>query len=379
MNDPAGLYIHVPFCRSRCGYCAFYSMARKPDENYVNALLEEMRLRAPLLKGEVCDTLYFGGGTPSLLPVGDVRHVLEGVRKNFTLSDEAEITMEMNPCDMNAPYLKEIHDLGINRISVGVQSNQGRLLRAIGRQHTASEAEAAVKRAYHLGFHNISIDLMDELPGQSVEDFHKTLLWAVHLPITHLSVYSLILEEGTRFFALNRQGKLPRPTEEESWAMYQDMCRTLPHYGFRRYEISSFARKGFESRHNLKYWKLDNYLGLGPSASSRIGRDRFTDDPGLRLYEKNLLSGELPPTTVEHLSEKDEMEEYCFLHLRMRTGIPLDEFKERYGEDITCWYGEQIHDLLKEKLIRINEGHLFLTYHGAALGNYVFEQFLRDE
>lgn len=374
-----GLYIHIPFCRSRCAYCGFYSIGTKPDDRFLKALEREMEMRSPLFKDRLVDTIYLGGGTPSSLTEDQLTELMEKVRQYFHISENPEITMEMNPCDMKDSYLRHTLSLGINRISVGVQSHDDRLLRKIGRLHRASEAEKAVKRAYALGFHNISIDLMYELPGQSVEDFRKSLLWAVHLPITHVSVYSLILEEGTRFAQLAERGKLLRPTEEESWAMYQDMCRILPHYGFERYEISSFARKGFRSRHNRKYWELSDYLGLGPAASSRIGRKRFTVHPGVRLYEKELLSGERPLEDVEPLSEKDEMEEYCFLHLRMKEGIPLQDFQNRYGRPLTYWYEKQVDLLKKQKLIKEEGGCLFLTYHGAALGNYVFEQFLRDE
>lgn len=374
-----GLYIHIPFCRSRCAYCGFYSIGTKPDDRFLKALEREMEMRSPDFKDRLVDTIYLGGGTPSSLTEGQLTELMEKVRQYFHISENPEITMEMNPCDMTDSYLRHTLSLGINRISVGVQSHDDRLLRKIGRRHRASEAETAVKRAYALGFHNISIDLMYELPGQSVEDFRKSLLWAVHLPITHVSVYSLILEEGTRFAQLAERGKLLRPTEEESWAMYQDMCRILPHYGFERYEISSFARKGFRSRHNRKYWELSDYLGLGPAASSRIGRNRFTVHPGVRLYEKELLSGERPLEDVEPLSEKDEMEEYCFLHLRMKEGIPLEDFQNRYGRPLTYWYEKQVDLLKKQKLLKEEKGYLFLTYHGAALGNYVFEQFLRDE
>lgn len=374
-----GLYIHIPFCRSRCAYCGFYSIGTKPDDRFLKALEREMEMKSPDFKDRIVDTIYLGGGTPSSLTEGQLTELMEKVRQYFRISENPEITMEMNPCDMTDSYLRHTLSLGINRISVGVQSHDDRLLRKIGRLHRASEAEKAVKRAYALGFHNISIDLMYELPGQSVENFRESLLWAVHLPITHVSVYSLILEEGTRFAQLAERGKLLRPTEEESWAMYQGMCRILPHYGFERYEISSFARKGFRSRHNRKYWELSDYLGLGPAASSRIGRKRFTVHPGVRLYEKELLSGERPLEDVEPLSEKDEMEEYCFLHLRMKEGIPLEDFQSRYGHPLAFWYEKQVDLLKKQKLLKEEKGHLFLTYHGAALGNYVFEQFLRDE
>lgn len=374
-----GLYIHIPFCRSRCSYCGFYSVGRKPDDRFVSALLEEMKSRAPSFQNRLCDTLYLGGGTPSFLSIRQLSAIMKGIRSCFHFSENPEITMEMNPCDMTDSYLSAARELGINRISIGVQSHDDRLLKAIGRLHTASEAEKAIRRAYAAGFHNMSIDLMYELPRQTVEDFRKSLLWAVHLPVNHVSVYSLILEEGTRFTQLAARGLLPRPTEEESWAMYQDMCRILPHYGLERYEISSFARKGFRSRHNRKYWELSDYLGMGPGASSRIGRTRFTVTPGVNLYEKEWLSGGRPPEETEHLSEKDEMEEYCFLHLRMKEGIPLEDFGNRYGQPLSYWYKKQVALLKKQKLLKEDKGHLFLTYHGAALGNYVFEQFLRDE
>lgn len=337
-----GLYIHIPFCRSRCAYCGFYSIGRKPDAPFLKALAKEMEMRSPAFQDYLCDTIYLGGGTPSSLSENQLAEVMDNIRRRFHISEHPEITMEMNPCDMTDSYLRHARALGINRISIGVESHDDRLLKSIGRLHTASEAEKAVKRAWDLGFRNISVDLMYELPGQSVMDFRKSLLWAVHLPITHVSVYSLILEEGTRFAQLADKGKLLRPTEEESWAMYQDMCRILPHYGFERYEISSFARKGYRSRHNQKYWELSDYLGLGPAASSRIGRTRFTISPGVRMYEKDLLTGSAPAEEREELTEKDEMEEYCFLHLRMKEGIPLDDFEHRYGHPLSFWYGRQV-------------------------------------
>ncbi len=374
-----GIYIHIPFCRSRCDYCGFYSIGRKPSDRFVQAMVKEIEIKAPTFADRTVDTVYLGGGTPSSLSEAQLAEIFSSLRANFSISRDAEITMEMNPCDMSDSYLSNARALGVNRLSVGVQSHDDRLLRAIGRLHTAKEAERAVKRAYRLGFHNISVDLMYELPGQSVSDFEKSICWALHLPVNHMSIYSLILEEGTRMAQLAEKGCLPRPTEEESWAMYQAMCRLLPHYGLERYEISSFARKGYRSRHNQKYWELADYLGLGPAACSRIGRERRENLPGVRLYEKELLSGNLPHEEIEKLSEADEMEEYCFLHLRMKEGIPLADFQKRYGKDIRHWYGKVIDNLLAKKLLREQDGALSLTYRGTALGNYVFGEFLREE
>lgn len=378
MTKTLGLYIHIPFCRSKCGYCDFYSMTSRLDEIYIRALVREIEMRSPDFKDRTCDTVYFGGGTPSLLSEEMVRKIMHALRAHFHISSDAEITMEMNPCDMSEEYLLSVKDAGINRISVGAQSHNDRLLRILGRQHTAKDAEKAIRRAYKAGIHNISLDLMYELPGQSVEDFEDSLHWTVHLPVNHMSVYSLILEEGTRFYSLLEKGRLPRPTELESWKMYQDMCRILPNYGFERYEISSFARKGYRSRHNMKYWLFDDYLGLGPAACSRIGHDRIENLPRLRMYEKELLTGHLPPMEVDHLSESEDMEEYCFMHLRMKEGFNRYRFQERYGEMPEKWYGKQMDFLKKKKLIKEENGQIHMTPHGTAIGNYVFEQFLRD-
>lgn len=378
MTDTLGLYLHIPYCRSRCAYCGFYSNAQIPPDAFVEALLAEMKQKSPRFRQTV-DTVYLGGGTPSALTADQLGRLFAGVRAFFRVADDAEITMEMNPCDMTEAYLAAARSFGVNRLSVGVQSRDDRLLRAIGRRHTASEAERAVKRAYRMGFHNISVDLMYELPGQSPRDFERTLLWAVHLPVQHLSVYSLILEEGTLLAQRAEQGRLPRPTEEESWAMYQAMCRIPPHYGFARYEISSFARPGFASRHNAKYWRLDEYLGLGPAACSRIGRERWQVLPGARRYIRELLDGREAPMERTVLSEAEEMEEYCFLHLRQRGGIPREDFVRRYGAPVERWYEEALTTLKKENLLAEADGHIFLTYRGAALGNTVFEAFLRSD
>ena len=377
MTKNLGLYLHIPFCRSRCGYCGFYSIGRSPTDRFTEALVKEMEMKGPAFQNRLCDTVYLGGGTPSSLSKDQLGEIFHGLREHFQISETAEITMEMNPCDMTEDYLTQAQRLGVNRISIGVQSHDDRLLKAIGRLHSAKEAEQAVKRAYRLGFHNISIDLMYELPGQSVEDFEKSIRWAVHLPVNHMSIYSLILEEGTRFSQLADRGELQRPTEEESWAMYQAMCRMLPHYGLERYEISSFARKGYRSKHNQKYWELADYLGLGPAAASRIGHSRMENTPGVRMYERELLLGHRPPEEREDLSMEEEMEEYCFLHLRMKEGIPLSDFEKRYGKPLSFWYSEGLKKLKDLHMIREEEGHISMTYHGAAMGNFVFEQFLR--
>lgn len=378
MTETLGLYIHVPFCKSRCQYCGFYAVTKGDMGRYVDAAAAEMARFAPSFRDRRADTLYLGGGTPSALPKEELSRLMAAVRAHFSIAPDAEITMEMNPSDMTEEYLTAVRDAGVNRLSIGVESHDDRLLSAIGRRHTAKEAEQAVKRAYRLGFHNISIDLMYDLPRQRPEDFEASLLWAMHLPITHLSVYSLIIEEGTPFAFQHARGRLPRPTEEESWAMYQAMCRIPPHYGMKRYEISSFARKGKESRHNEKYWRLDDYLGIGPGAASRIGRVRRTNEGNLSAWEKSLFSGEDVPGEVLHLTEAEDMEEYCFLHLRMVEGIDREAFRKRYGGDLERWYEKELAWLRENRLLSDDGRRVAMTGRGEALGNVVFEKFLRS-
>ena len=342
MTENLGLYLHIPFCKSRCSYCNFYSIGMKADDKFVKALEKEIELKSCNYKNKICDTIYFGGGTPSTLSSIQVESIMKKLFRHFNISKNAEITMELNPCDMTKEYLASIRKIGINRISVGIQTNYDSLLLKIGRLHTAKQAEKAIYQAKKEGFSNISIDLMYELPMQTSKDFKNTLLWAVHLPIRHMSIYSLIIEEGTRFSQLYKKGLLNRPSEEASWEMYQSMCRILPHYGFERYEISSFAQKGYKSEHNMKYWKLDDYLGLGPAACSRIKHERRENLPGVRLYQKQLLSGENPPEKIYKLSVEEEMEEFCFLQLRMKEGINKEKFVERYNKDIKEIYEDKI-------------------------------------
>lgn len=378
-NKNLGLYVHIPFCKSRCNYCGFYSVAQIPNDRFISALIKEIEIKSRSFKERKCDTLYFGGGTPSSLSIKQLKNIVQAIKESFDISEDAEVTMEMNPSDMDDEYIEKTLEMGINRISVGVQNNHDRLLKQIGRNHSAAGAERAVKRAFRKGYRNISIDLMSELPGQSVRSFENTLKWAVHLPIVHMSIYSLIIEPKTRFAQLAEKGILQRPTENESWEMYQDMCRILPHYGFERYEISSFARNKYESRHNRKYWKLDDYLGFGPSACSRIGKKRIENLPGVHFYEKELTINHQVPQEITVLSEKEEMEEFCFLGLRMKKGINKNAFKRRYEKNIHDIYDETIKKLIEKKLLEETEEHIFMTYKGTALGNYVFEQFLFDK
>lgn len=325
------------------------------------------------------DTVYIGGGTPSTMGGDGTAFLMSRIHRLFTVVPGVETTMEMNPCDMTQDFLEKTKAAGINRISIGIQSFQDKILKKIGRRHTAEEGAQAVRRAWRAGYRNISIDLMYDLPGQTPEDFQKSLKKAVHLPISHLSVYSLIIEDGTPFGRLDRAGRLLRPTEGDSWRMYQTMCRLLPHYGFERYEISSFARRGFQSVHNKKYWTGHSWLGIGPSAVSYMDGQRWKNTPSLPKYMDCLSKGIRPQREEEVLGITERMEEYCFLRLRMTEGLPRKEFQSLFGQAPENWYGQQIQFLIKNGLLEDKENFLKMTPKGMALGNFVFENFIRTE
>lgn len=263
----AGIYLHIPFCKTICGYCDFYSLTRlgRMDE-LVDAIVKEMAIRQNYLKGENVDTIYFGGGTPSLLNSGHWHKIFDGLNRHFTIDAGAEITIEMNPDDCTDSYIEMISALPANRVSLGIQSFRDELLIYMGRRHNARAARVAVKKLQHAGFDNISIDLIYALPGQTFEMWTEDLAEAVSMGVQHISSYHLGIEKGTRFHKLHKEGKLPEADESLSEMMFLHLHNTCEANGFEHYEISNFAIAGLYSKHNSAYWQRKAYLGLGPSA-----------------------------------------------------------------------------------------------------------------
>lgn len=326
--EKTGLYIHIPFCARKCFYCDFFSVPYNVDsaEPYVTALINQLR---SFPRREV-DTVYFGGGTPSLLPARDLARLLEAVARHMTLERGAEITLELNPETASPDRLAELHGAGINRLSVGLQSADDETLRRIGRRHTAAQVVKAIEQAAAIGFENISVDIMLALPGQTPDLLNQTLAIAGNLPVSHVSAYLLKLADGTPF---GRQPPSGLPDDDAQAALYEQCVSRLNMLGFRQYEISNFARPGFESRHNLKYWLCQPYLGLGPGAHSGLDGRRYRFAPDLDTYlELYLKESDVPCAEKAFISEGAfTVEDAIMLRLRLAAGLDLDEIYKLYN------------------------------------------------
>jgi len=376
-----GIYVHIPYCIQKCGYCDFVSApicgAAEEMASYAAALRAEILREAPLLRARWGDaaTVYIGGGTPTALPAA----LLTGIIKVLTSAAgmPTECTVEANPGTVDEIYLAQLKAAGVSRISLGVQSFDDGLLRVIGRIHTAAEAARAFHAARRAGFTNISLDLMYGLPQQTLEDLKRSVAAAIALSPEHISVYGLTVEEGTPFAAAAEKGCLPLPQAEDEEAMYEHIVHPLPACGYRRYEISNFARPGFESRHNLSYWKNVPYLGVGAAAHSYLDGMRWANESDTAAYIGALSAG-APVRTPEDAARTaaNAMEEYAFLALRTAEGIDEQDFFRTFGVPVDVPYGTVIADLIAQGFLSRLDGRIHLTERGMKFGNEIFYSFL---
>lgn len=360
--NKAGIYIHIPFCVKKCNYCAFLSgpAGSGVRQEYVNHLIEEIRLRSREVPE--ADTIYFGGGTPSLLTPEQIGHILEEVRKAFRITKGAEVTLEANPGTLTEESLAGYGNAGINRLSMGVQSMDDRRLRYLGRIHTAEEVRRDVKMAREAGFHNINLDLIFAIPGTHVSDAMEDLEAIAALEPEHISFYSLQLEEGTSFFRDFEAGKLREVPDETDREMYHRGIQALREKGYRHYEISNFARPGYESRHNSKYWNMAEYVGLGLGASSYTGHRRMVNETDLKAYSEMLDRGELAFMEVHENSEEDDISEAVFTGLRREEGI---RYRDVLGSEAAFW--KYFREALPEAREYETGGFLEMTDEGLRL------------
>lgn len=402
------LYLHVPFCVRKCNYCDFLSAVHPEEtrERYVEALCAEIRARGKEYSGRIVTSIFFGGGTPSLLLPAQISRIMDGIRETFPVASDAEITMECNPGTVKSPentdgektrensdgerlqgdtaeeerlagYLKA----GINRLSIGLQSANDEELKLLGRIHDYEAFLRTYQAARAAGFSNVSVDLMNALPGQTLDSWKETLekVLALKPMPEHLSVYSLILEEGTRFFTWDGEGKftgkLQIPSEELDREMYAHTGRRLRETGFEQYEISNYAREGRECRHNYGYWIRKEYLGLGLGAASLLDETRYSNETDLRKYLKDPLAGR----TAQPLGRKERMEEFLFLGLRTCRGVKRKEFQECFGEPLDQYWQAVIEKNVADGLLLDDEEGIRLTARGMDLSNYVSAQFLLEE
>ncbi|MBQ3442430.1 MAG: radical SAM family heme chaperone HemW [Selenomonadaceae bacterium] len=361
------IYIHVPFCERKCNYCAFNSKVSDAAERqaYVEALTKEINLRAD---DSTVETIYFGGGTPTTLELGELEKILWAVRKAFSVDERAELTIEANPGTVDGNYLRGLKSLGFNRLSLGVQSFDDGLLKTLGRIHDSRAAIETVELA-KIFFGNVSVDLMYGLPNQTLNHLRRDLERVKALDAQHVSIYGLEIEEGTKFFELRNQ--LPLPDEETCADMYDLITETLPTLGFRRYEISNFAKEGFESRHNVGYWTGKKYFGFGAGAHSFDGALRTSNVRDVAAYIKGGV-----PIVEEVITRQAAMEEFCFLGLRMTAGISAQTFRKKFGVNISEVFGAVIAKNRQRGLLEVSGDRIYLTARGMALGNEVFADFL---
>ncbi len=382
LSMAAGIYIHIPFCKSRCSYCDFATdVYRSNDavERYVAALCSEIRgfgnngQPPATAGGSDVDTIYFGGGTPSLLKPEQLEAILTAVKAQFAVRPDSEVTMEMNPATVTRESLRAFRSLGVNRASFGVQTFNDRALKLLARGHDADDARSTFALLREAGFDNISFDLIAGLPGQGMADWKTNLAEAVSFLPEHLSLYLLEIHEGTPLAEQVRSGRQPRPDEELSAEMYELMLDELAGAGYVQYEISNFSRLGRESRHNSKYWLLDPVLGFGVSAHSFDGRQRYANERDTARYVELINRSGSAEVMRENI---DVASEYIFLGLRMEAGIDLGNYTKRFGRDLTTEYGSELERLRDAGLIEIEGDRLRLTLRGKLFSNEVFAVFV---
>ncbi len=378
-TKPVSLYLHFPFCERKCRYCDFLSGPASDEarENYIHLLCREIVLRREEVKGPV-DTIFIGGGTPSLISPSQMSVLMETICSTFEIGadkTDMEISMEVNPGTADLEKLRAYRKAGINRLSIGVQSFSDPELQMLGRIHSAQEARRIFGEAREAGFSNINLDLMSALPGQKTSDWEKTLMHAVSLEPEHISAYSLIIEEGTPFFRMQLP---PLPSEEEDREMYHLTKELLAEHGCRRYEISNYAREGYACRHNCGYWTGHEYLGLGLGASSYIAEERFRNPADQVSYAKAVDEGDpdLFHCEREILTPDEQMEEFMFLGLRMTEGVSVSEFEERFGEKPDRKFKEVIARHEAQGVIRRSGDRIALTDYGLDVANYVMADYL---
>ena len=377
------LYLHIPFCVKKCNYCDFFSASGTPKEqaDYVSAMIQEIQSYQELSGEYEVQTIFLGGGTPSLLTPEQIEKIFTTIYHIFSVNENAEITMEMNPGTVDIEKLRAMKAAGVNRLSIGLQSAQNEELKMLGRIHTYEEFLETWKLTEQAGFKNRNIDLMSALPGQTMESYEDTLSKVLALEPEHISAYSLILEEGTVFYDWYEKGKLDRgawklPSEEEEYAMGELTIQRLAEAGMHRYEISNYAKSGKECRHNLGYWDRVEYLGIGAGSSSLIKGERFDHIRDRKAYIEKIRNGESILIDREILSVESQMEEFMYLGLRKIEGVSRTDFQNYFGKNVDDVYGEILDKLEEEQLVEFSGDRIRLTHRGMDVSNCVLAEFL---
>lgn len=370
----AGIYIHIPFCKQRCNYCAFYSSTLfSIKENYVDALCKEIAMRKDYVPNERIKTIYLGGGTPSTLSLEQIERILDTIYRYYTIEKSPEVTIECNPDDLTQEFLAQLKRLPVNRISMGVQSFCDEQLKRLGRRHNAEKAVTAVKNAREAGFNNISIDLMFALPSSTLEEWNATLEQAIKLRPEHISAYNLMYEEGTAMHRALERGDFTELSEEENVEQFRALIKKLKDAGYRHYEISNFALPGYESRHNSSYWNDTPYIGCGAAAHSYNGTSREWNISDIREYIKGIENG-YRNFEIEHLSEEEKYNDTILTRLRTADGLPLEWVKKNFSKKLNEYMLHNTRKAIESGNLKEEDGNITLTEKGI----FVSDAVIRD-
>lgn len=374
-----GIYIHIPFCKQKCNYCDFYSIKwdDESENKYIEAIINEIKSYKDNLRGNyIADTIFFGGGTPTIIKTENLKRIIDCLSEVIEIDNCSEISMEANPNTLTSEKLNLYKSIGINRLSIGIQSLNDEILKKIGRIHDSSEALEAIDRAKNTGFENINADVMFNIPGQTGYDIEDTVTKIIDRGVKHISFYSLKLEKGTPMYSMEKNNKIIMPDEEVEREMYYAGRNIMEKNNLFQYEISNFAEKGFECRHNLKYWNQEEYIGLGPSAHSFLNNTRYSNPSDLKMYCENSMSDKFERIIQEELDKDDLMFEYIMLRLRLTEGLNIKEFNNKFSQDFIEMYKLQIDYLIKNNLLELKNDFVRLTKKGLDISNYVIEEFM---
>ncbi len=372
----AGIYIHIPFCRQKCYYCDFYKTVNTSlIERFISALKTEVILRKNYMDYETIKTIYFGGGTPSVLTIKHLDEILQSLKKEFRIDSTVEITVEANPDDLSESYLKNIYDLGIKRLSIGIQSFQNLLLEKMNRRHNEIQAVEAVLNAAKTGFQNISVDLIYGLPGLTNENWKSDLDKTFQLPVQHLSAYHLTYHEGTPFYTWLKKGTLKELDEPESLRQFETLMEVSQKNGFEQYEISNFARSQLYSKHNTSYWLGISYVGLGPSAHSFNGISRRWNVSHTEGYISSIEKG-VNFYDEEQLTENEKYNEFILTRIRTVWGVSINELKKEHGKEKVSYFLKNIEKYLKSSLVVQENGVYKLTRKGLFVSDEIMSNLM---
>ncbi len=372
----AGLYIHIPFCKQRCNYCAFYSSTLyNMREEYVAALTKELLLRKDYAHGKAIETIYFGGGTPSTLSIEQLQRICSTIYSAYPVANSPEVTIECNPDDLTPEFLEALRPLPFNRISMGVQSFNDAQLQRLGRRHTAEGARTAVGNARKAGYTNISIDLMFALPGSTPQQWQEDLDCAIALRAQHLSAYNLMYEEGTPLYRALCNGNITELSEEENLEQFRMLIESMKKAGYRHYEISNFALPGYESRHNSSYWNDTPYIGCGAAAHSYNGTEREWNIADIKEYIKGIESGNRK-FEIEHLSEEERYNDTILTRLRTAEGLPLEWMRDKFSDKLNSYMLRTIEKEIALGNLQENNGQVSLTEKGIFISDAVIRELI---